>query len=316
MNEADFIKKHSASWESLRTMAAKIDAHGISKLSSQEVKEFMGLFRACSRHLACARTHFPQSPVCKYLNSLVGKSHNMTYGVQKFNPSAIIKYFKKDFPEYLKEERIYILVSAGIFLCGFILSLFLTLYKNGNASYFLPDAFIKGAQGPKADGSGAWNYPLMSGSIMINNISVALRAFAFGITLGLGTVYILFYNGLILGSLTALIYSGGAPFTYWSLILPHGITELTAIFISGGTGLCLGCSILFPGKYSRKHSAILGAKRAVLLISGVVFMLIIAAIIEGFFTPLNISPMIKLLFALTTLVLLSCYFALPYVRKK
>jgi uncharacterized membrane protein SpoIIM required for sporulation len=94
------------------------------------------------------------------------------------------------------------------------------------------------------------------------------------------------------------------------LILPHGIIELTAIFISGAAGLIIAKHLLLPGQYSRKDSLIAGTKQAVSLLAGVVILLIIAGLIEGFFTPLNISPISKLSFAALTAILLAAYYFL------
>lgn len=315
MKESDFVNRYSTDWENLNAMTIKIESHGINKLSSTEVREFLRLFRSCSRNLAYIRTHYPESSIVNQLNSLLAKSHNMTYAVKKFNPSGVLQYIKKGFPEYLKEDRIFVILSFGIFLTGFLLSMILTMADTSNARYFLPEMMIKGVGNTNAGTANQWNYPLMSGQIMANNITVSLKAFVYGITLGIGTVYILFANGLILGSLTALIYAGGNPLVYWSLILPHGVIELTAIFISGAAGLILGYRMLIPGKYSRRHSFVCGAKQAVSLIFGVILMLAAAAVIEGFFTPLNIPAALKLIFASTTAVLLAAYIAVPYKVK-
>lgn len=315
MKETQFVDKHSQNWEQLRKLTEKIESKGIRKLSSAEIKDFLHLFRLCSRHLAYARTHFPGSRTVSYLNSLIGHSHSMTYAVKKFNSRGIIEYILKGFPRNLKENRNFILLSFGIFLAGVLFSLILTVVRTENAYYFLPNNIIENVKGIKDNASREWNYPLVSSQIMVNNITVALNAFVLGITLGIGTVYILFYNGLIIGSLTGLVYKFGDPVIYWSLILPHGVIELCAIFISGAAGLIIGYKMMIPGEYSRKHSIVDGAKRAVSFVFGIVLMLVAAGIIEGFFTPLNISPAIKLLFALATAVLLSAYFAAPYISK-
>ena len=315
MKEADFINKYSSQWEDLKNLSLKIEGKGIKKLSSTEIQKFLYLFRQCSRHLAYARTYFPESKIVGYLNSQIGYSHNMAYAVKKFDTGGIAQYIFKGFPKLLKENRRFILLSFGIFLAGVLFSLIFTMINAGNANYFLPEDLIKNIKTATSGSSKEWNYPLMSSQIMVNNISIALRAFVLGITFGIGTVYILFYNGLVLGSLTALVYKYGNPLIYWSLILPHGIIELSAIFISGAAGLIIGYKMLIPKAYSRKHSLIAGAKQAVSLIFGIVLMLVVAAIIEGFFTPLSISPIIKLIFALSTAVLLCGYFLVPYVGK-
>lgn len=315
MKEEQFIIENSNTWKALEELSNLINKKGFKALSSNDVKKFLHIFKQCSHHLAYARTHFPNSTIVTYLNSLVGKCNSYVYAVQKTSPKELLKYICYGFPKVLKEQRIFLLYSFAFFAFGFIISLLLVLYNVNNASFFLPSSLIDGAKSAKTQAS-QWNYPLMSSYIMTNNISVAIKAAAFGITLGLGTIYVLFYNGAMLGALTALMYMYGNPTNYWSLILPHGIIELTAIFISGAAGLIIAKSILIPGELTRKHALIYGAKKAVTLILGVVFMLIIAGIIEGFFTPLNIPAVIKLIFAGITAILLSLYFSIPYLIKK
>lgn len=315
MAEEQFINKHSKLWSQLEELAAHIDRKGFKALSSEDVKRFLHLFRQCSHHLAYARTHYPKSSVVAYLNSLTAKCHSHVYAVKKVPVRELFSYLLYGYPKLLKESRRFILGSFGFFAAGFVLSLVMVLLDVGNASLFLPQQMVDGIRSGES-GGGDWNHPLMSSFIMVNNISVSLRAFVFGITLGIGTIYVLLANGAMLGSLTGLIYLYSDPLNYWSLILPHGIIELTAVFISGAAGLVIAKSILLPGEYLRKHSLVHGAKKAVALIGGVIFMLVIAGIIEGFFTPLKIAAQWKLLFAVITLIGLSIYLSVPYFVKK
>lgn len=315
MTEEQFIQINSSTWKELETLFLRINKKGIKSLSSSEVKRFLHIFRLSSHHLAYVRTHYPKSNLAVYLNGLVGKSHSHVYAVKKISPGGFVKYIYYGFPKLLREYGLYILSSFGFFALGGLIAMLMVSLNVDNANFFLPQEVIDSISSGKM-GGGQWNYPLVSSLIMVNNISVALRAFVFGITLGLGTIYVLFQNGALLGALTTLVYLHGDPVNYWSLILPHGIIELTAIFISGAAGLIIAKSILLPGEYSRKHSLINGAKRAISLIMGVVVMLIIAGIIEGFFTPLEIPAVSKLIFAAVTGVILVGYFAIPYVVKR
>src|SRR5699024_5409235 len=92
---------------------------------------------------------------------------------------------------------------------------------------------------------------LMSAEIMTNNIQVAILAFASGITFGLLTVYVLVYNGLIVGGIAAVYWHAGMSYEFWAYIVPHGMIELTAIFIAGGAGLLMGYKLFVPGSFSR-----------------------------------------------------------------
>lgn len=313
MNIEQFIEKNSPSWTELKNLTDLIDKKGIKQLDSEQLKHYLYLFRQSSHQLAYARTHYPGSEVISYINSLVASSHNHIYSVKKYDFSEIKNFLSFDLPNNIKKYNIYILIGTVVFLLGFVISWMMVASNPQNASYFMPQEMIEGINWDM-DTSNQWDYPVMSSYIMTNNISVAFKAFVLGITLGLGTFYILFLNGALIGSLTGLVYQFGNPVGYWSLILPHGILELTAIFIAGGAGLMLARSILIPRKYSRKHSIIKSAKEAIGLMLGVIVFLIIAGIIEGFFTPINISPIYKLIFAGLTLLMILAYFAIPYFK--
>jgi uncharacterized membrane protein SpoIIM required for sporulation len=152
----------------------------------------------------------------------------------------------------------------------------------------------------------------MSAVIMANNIRVAMLALAFGVIGGVGTAWVLFYNGIILGALAAYVTSiGGASnaLIFWSLILPHGVPELYAIFLAGACGLLIGKGMLIPGSYTRRDALIKNAREAVVLVPMVVILLVVAGLIEGFFTPLGVSPYFKLGFAGLAFMALALYAA-------
>ena len=142
---------------------------------------------------------------------------------------------------------------------------------------------------------------------MSNNIQVSITAFAFGLTFGVMTIYMLLQNGMMLGGLAASL-GRSDPLTFWSLILPHGIIELTAICISGGAGLIIAGAMIRPGNRSRWDSIRLAARRAIPLMGGVALMLVVAGAIEGFLTPSKLDPILKLSFAALTAALLAVYF--------
>ncbi|SCG84156.1 hypothetical protein DW1_2595 [Proteiniborus sp. DW1] len=313
MKLEQFIEKNSPLWSELKSLTELIDKKGIKHLDSKQLKRYLYLFRMSSHQLAYARTHYPGSEVIPYINSLIAISHNHIYSVKKYDFSEVISFFKSGLPNDIMKYKSYIIAATAVFLFGFILSWLLVAVNPQNATYFMPEDMIQNINWDM-DTSGGWDYPVMSSYIMTNNISVAFKAFVLGITLGIGTIYILFLNGALLGALTGLVYQNGNPLGYWSLILPHGILELTAIFIAGGAGFILARSILIPREYSRKHSIIKGAKEATSLILGVIVFLIIAGIIEGFFTPINIPPIYKLIFAGLTLIMIAIYFAIPYFK--
>jgi len=214
--------------------------------------------------------------------------------------SSIREYLVRGFPQAVKSIKPYIEFSVGLFFIGFIFAAVLISIDSEYATALLPENFFNSGSVDVT-----WDYPVMSAYIMTNNIQVAFTAFVFGILGGIGTLLILLYNGAILGALSvymALAGNADGFIVFMSLILPHGVLELSAIFLSGACGLMIGKAILVPGVYRRRDALVFQAKKAVVLIPGIIVMLILAGLVEGFFTPLDISPYGKLAFALLTLV--------------
>jgi uncharacterized membrane protein SpoIIM required for sporulation len=126
--------------------------------------------------------------------------------------------------------------------------------------------------------------------IMRNNIQVSFLAFSSGLSAGLLTLWVLFMNGLIIGTLTGLTGFYGIGFELWTFVIGHGVIELTIIFISGGSGLMLGWAILHPGLMRRRDALAQAARKAVYLLLGAVPWLVVAGTIEGFISPDNTIP--------------------------
>jgi uncharacterized membrane protein SpoIIM required for sporulation len=132
--------------------------------------------------------------------------------------------------------------------------------------------------------------PFSSSFIMTNNIRVAFLAFAGGVTAGLLTIYILIYNGLMLGGITGLTAHYGVGFDLWTFVIGHGVIELSVIVIAGASGLMMGWAIIHPGLLRRRDALALAARKGVRLIIGSVPLLVIAGLIEGFISPNELIP--------------------------
>jgi len=135
--------------------------------------------------------------------------------------------------------------------------------------------------------------PQAASGIMTNNLSVSFSAFAGGLLFGGGAVYIMFFNGIMLGAVAVACQQAGMAIPLWSFVVPHGSLELPAIVIAGGAGLRLGYGMLFPGIYLWKDSVAKAGVEATQLVCGVIPMLIIAGCLEGFFSPSEAPVLLK-----------------------
>ena len=307
--EARFIAKHEAQWKALEQVNRTLAKQGMKNFTKAEVRELARLFRLASFHMAYAKTHFPKGQALPYLNRLVGTTHNYFYVRESGTAADIVGYFKHGFPRAVRDTRHYSAAAMALFFLGLFFAAFSGAWFDmlGN-----PRAIADNLGPPEG-----WDGSLMSAFFVVNNTTVAINAFVWGIFAGIGTVYVLLYNGLIIGALFGFLHTSGADMVLaYSLILPHGVVELAAIFLSGGAGLMIAKGMLIPGMHSRKHSVVMHTRKAVSLLPGIAFLLLVAAVIEGFFTPLSgVSPYMKLVFAALTGIGLALWFLPKRSRK-
>ena len=149
--------------------------------------------------------------------------------------------------------------------------------------------------------------PLASSAIMTNNMTVGFTTFALGITGGLGTIYMMAFNGLLIGVIGMACWLSGMSLQLWSFVAPHGVLELPAIFIAGGAGFRIAQGLLFPGVLPRRDSLARAGVEAVQLLLGTVPILIIAGLIEAFVSPTGLAIPLKFSMAAALFVLLNLY---------
>lgn len=306
MNEAFFINSHKNTWQELESILKKTPGKIKHTQDYEQLHRLLFLYQSACEHLSVARTRYGSTATVEYLNNLVTRAHQVIY-VSKPNSFARVKNFLLNgFPVLLKKESLCFFISIGIFVLSFFFSFFVTLLNENYALTFIPAEYVEAIKG-STGGSTIINYSLASVVIFTNNIRVGIFAFALGITFGIGTVYVLAMNGMMIGALAAVAANSGQSYSFWSLISPHGVPELFCIFVCGGAGLLIARSILFPGIQSRRSSFAGGSKKAIFLLLGTIPLFILAGLTEGYFTPLPIDPVFKYIGAAIWLALLLVY---------
>ncbi len=312
MNEANFIHTHQKTWQDLEDVLKQVTVKKKLRENTELLHHLLFLYQTACGHLSIARTRYGSTGTTEYLNSLVTRAHQSIYISKPNSLSKILRFFTHGFPAMLRKEGFLLLLSTGIFMFGFLFSFFFTLAHEGYALSFLTPDYVEGVKGV-GEGVSDINYSVASVAIFTNNIQVGILAFALGITFGVGTVFVLAKNGMMLGALAALAIKAGNGYHFWALILPHGVPELFCIFICGAAGLLIAKSMLFPGLLSRRSSFAKGGKAALRLLVGTIPLFVLAGLTEGYITPLPIHPLWKYIVSVVWLLILLFYVVL---RKK
>ena len=277
MREALFLKQNKERWKSYEQHHAD-DPDALAER-----------FVALTDDLAYARTFYPGSKTVKYLNGLAAALHLAIYQNKKEKRNRILDFWKYDLPLIMGKHRRQLLYAFLFFTAFILIGIVSARYDEDFVRLILGDDYVNMTSEniEKGDPFGVYKQEdplLMFLSIALNNIYVSFRVFVQGILLGVGTVYGLFYNGIMLGSFEYYFFSKGLGWQSILVVFIHGTLEISAIIIAGAAGLILGNSIVFPKTYSRKISVMNGASDGMKVIIGLLPVFLIAAFFEGFIT--------------------------------
>ena len=291
-----FINERKTVWQRLEELLQLLDRMTLRRLHREEVKELGRIYRRTASDLAIARAESRDPRLVNYLNSLVIRAHGRIYRADAQGGRRIRDFVARDFPATFRRTWRYTATAFGVFVLFSFVFFFGTRHDPefsdfaGISPYFR-EVIINNR-------THWWERlndanQIGSSQIFTNNIKVTFYAFALGAILGLGTLYILAFNGAMFGAILALTYRAGFGNDLLSFVVGHGVIELSCIFIAGGAGLLIGTALVMPGDLSRGDALKSRGLDAVRLIVGCVPLLVVAGIIEGFISPAPISPVIK-----------------------
>jgi len=292
-----FIKERKTVWQKLEELLVLLDRMTLRRLHREEVRELGRIYRRTASDLAIARAESRDPRLVNYLNSLVIRAHGRIYRADAQGGRRVRDFFVRDFPRTFRRTWRYTATAFAVFLLFSAIAFFGTRHDPDFSEFAGISPFFRETV---INGKHHWwerlNEANQIGSTQIftNNIRVTFYAFALGAMLGLGTLYILAYNGASFGAIIALTYRAGFGNDLLGFVVGHGVIELSCIFIASGAGLLIGTALLMPGDLSRGDALKSRGMEAVRLVVGCVPLLVIAGIIEGFISPQPISPVIKI----------------------
>lgn len=314
MDERSFVRKRGAAWERLETLLARAGRRGLRELQAQELFELGRLYRWTTSDLAYAQGHGFDPQIVHYLNRLTARAHAHVYGsTVETSRARIARFFTRTFPGEFRRSWPYIGLCIALTVIWAAVAYGIVAHDPSNAYALLPEEIVPAHITKSLHDSNFAFTPnasaMMSSLIITNNIRVAFLTFAAGIvTVGVGTIYLIVFNALMLGALGALFAHAGFGPDFWATVAPHGVIELTAIQIAGGAGLLIAAGVLLPGRLRRRDAIALNSRRAGVLVAGVTAMLCVAGIIEGFFSPLRFPADVRASVGIVTALALIAYF--------
>ncbi len=277
MREALFVKQSSERWKEYEN------------LSNADPDTLADSFIQITDDLAYARTFFPKSNTTQYLNGIAATFHQSIYKNRKEKTNRFFTFWKQELPLIFFEQRKIILYSLVFFLVFCMMGAVSAKYDNAFLRLILGDGYVNMTNEniAKGDPFGVYKQEgqfYMFFSIAIHNISVELLMFVMGIVFSAGSLYMLLFNGIMVGSFQYYFFSRGLGWQSVLVVWCHGTLEMSSMILAGAAGIIMGNSFLFPKTFSRMESLKRGAKDGLKIAIGVVPIVITAAFFEGFVT--------------------------------
>jgi uncharacterized membrane protein SpoIIM required for sporulation len=277
MREAVFLRQNQARWQLYETQPPA------------NPDELATRFVALTDDLAYAQTFYPASPTTAYLNTLAGKLQQTLYRNKPEEGRRLAYFWAVEVPLVVARHQRALAWAMGLFVLFTALGALSAAYDADFLRVVLGDDYVNQTLANIRRGDPMAIYKSGGSAVMFvgiaaNNLFVALRTFALGATLGLGTLYSLFFNGLMLGAFQYFFYQQHVLLPSLLTIWIHGTLEIPSIVLAGGAGFILGGGLLFPGTYTRRESLAHAARDAVKLALGLVPIIVVAAFLESFVT--------------------------------
>jgi uncharacterized membrane protein SpoIIM required for sporulation len=320
MRQQQFEAENQPLWDEIAELMDDLHrAPGKRRMSPAEQLNFPACYRLLCSHYALARSRGFSPALIDQLHGLVLRGHSLLYRQQGGWRWRVINFIHSGFPRAVRRSGGYFALSLLFFLLPGLL-MGVGCYLQEDLIYTLIDdatvAQMESSYDPENHRIGrtlarsSETDFTMFGYYIMNNIGIGFRTFASGIIFGVGALFILLFNGLVIGGLAGHLTRLGYTDTFWQFVSGHGSFELTAIVICGAAGLRLGHAVIAPGQRTRAQALKDHASEALQLVLGAALMLLVAAFIEAFWSSMSIQPTTKYLVAALLWSLVAAYLLL------
>ncbi|HEX5860843.1 MAG TPA: stage II sporulation protein M [Nocardioides sp.] len=274
-----YVQAHAREWERLEALV------GQRRLTGAESDELVERYQEVATHLSVVRTSAADASLVAHLSSLLSRARNRASGTRVSTWRSVTSFFTHRFPAALYRQRWW---WIGVMAANVVVTAVMLLWLLENPA--VEQSMMSPSQIEQLVDRDFENYysefaaSHFAAQVWINNAWVAALCVAFGV-LGFPVVYLLFTNVARIAVIGAIMHRADHGAHFWGLLLPHGLLELTAVFVAGGVGLRLFWSWVEPGQLSRSQSMAREGRTAGTVVLGLVVVLAVSGVIEAFVTP-------------------------------
>jgi uncharacterized membrane protein SpoIIM required for sporulation len=274
-----YVAAHAREWQRLEQLTRR------RRLSGAESDELVERYQQVATHLSVVRTSAPDASLIAHLSSLLSRARNRAAGSRTGTWNGVRLFFVERFPAALYRLRWWWIgtLVANVAVTA-VMILWLLDHPNVEQSLLSPDEVDQLVNHDFEDYYSAYAASHFAAQVWVNNAWVTALCLALGV-LGFPVIYLLFQNIANLAIIGSIMIRHDHGAHFWGLLLPHGILELTAVFVAGGVGLKLFWSWVEPGELTRAQSLAREGRTAGSVALGLVAVLFCSGMIEAFVTP-------------------------------
>lgn len=312
LRSAEFRRGRESGWRQLDELVTRIEQNGVSSLSAEEAQRLPLLYRAAMSSLSVARSIVLDRNLLLYLENLSLRAYLAVYGPRVGVLYCLSRFFREGFPRSVRNMRQHLAIVLVVLIAGTIAGFILVQNDPSYFYVFIPED-LAGGRGPENTAEelmetelfAPWpgfveTFVVFANTLFQHNTMVGIFAFGLGFALGLPTLFLVLYNGLVIGGFLAIHYRVGLLVDSLAWLSIHGVTEILAILLCGAAGLVVAEKILFPGPLPRLESLAKYGREAAGVAAGAVALFFIAGFLEGGFRQLINSTSGRFAFALLT----------------
>ena len=290
----EFVAARRRAWDELDALLTR--KRVLHRLPPASISRAASLYREICSDLMRARSAGYTAEVVDLLDSLAARASAALYSAPPYRLAALWELVAYGFPQAVRRNARFVALATALFVLPGLLGFAGAYRSRGFAVQIMSESMVAQMEKAYADfgkGRSESTDSMMASFYVYNNVGIAFRCFATGILFGLGSMFFLVYNGLVIGVVAGAVGNAGHGHNLFTFVAGHGAFELTAIVISGAAGIAMGYALVATGSRSRWASLRAKAGDLFRMVMGAALMLLVAAFIEGFWSPSGIHPVVK-----------------------